>query len=452
MEYYQTTVRQVLHEQNQSFQQLSQSQTQALQEYQRTMQQSFGFHQPQYHTSGFVYEPATPAPNLSNPTPMHWYRPTAKSNATVIPQPAGTTSHESEPQPELQPKSSTAAAKTTAQPEALPKPRTTSSTSTEKTSQQPPARKKSRKKSTMGPLTDQRLAMIQKTHASILNYSPSPSILQSRMPLMSPVDTDMEFFPVDNEDTIGHTEVDGYSFTKHESHHDHGPITDLETVNSSPWDNSKGRHANHEPRLNNRVSVDSAIADSSPLEASKACTNPLSMCGHESHHDHGPSVKPQSMETIIEDFGYVLSSEPESKWTINDVPVDATSLEGLRSRYSGNTFQLLRATVRNTRPAEVHIMLPDEGLHSLPVTEKTTDVLFIMFQANRFTIGHWVMVWLDLLGVRARYYDVVGPDRDPNDEAFFKSCAHMIAFLKTRLSQKGLPDPGKFKFYREEVR
>ena len=162
LEHYQTTVQQSLQQQNQ-----------ALQEYQRTMQQVFGIHQPQDNASGFVYEPATPAPNLSNPAPRPWDRPTTKSDATVIPpsQPGENTSHQSEPQPELQTKSSTAA---------------------EKTSQQPTAKKKSR----MGPLTDQRLAIIQKTQSSILNYTPkAQSKLSTSTPAAESLSTVLDYWP-----------------------------------------------------------------------------------------------------------------------------------------------------------------------------------------------------------------------------------------------------------------
>lgn len=86
------------------------------------------------------------------------------------------------------------------------------------------------------------------------------------------------------------------------------------------------------------------------------------------------------------------------------------------------------------------------------MTEKTTDVLFIVFQPNRFAIGHWVVVWLNLVGVQARYYDVVGPDRDPKDQAFLKSCGRMIKFLNAGLADKGLDPPGDFMCHREQVR
>ena len=95
-----------------------------MQQYQATMHQSFqNYWALQYPTNAFAYQPVPP-PNLVNPPPIHWHRPTIQTDATVI----------------------------------------TPSTPTEETSQMPRSKKRITPK--------ERLTTIQQAQSSILNYSP----------------------------------------------------------------------------------------------------------------------------------------------------------------------------------------------------------------------------------------------------------------------------------------
>ena len=71
---YQSNIQQSLHAQNQ-----------VIRQYQETMQQSFGSQWPYSGGhSASMYQPAPPVPNLENPPPTHWHRPSTQTDAIVI--------------------------------------------------------------------------------------------------------------------------------------------------------------------------------------------------------------------------------------------------------------------------------------------------------------------------------------------------------------------------------
>ena len=99
------------------------------------------------------------------------------------------------------------------------------------------------------------------------------------------------------------------------------------------------------------------------------------------------------------------------------------------------------------------MVLSDDGYKTIPVTDNTTEMLFILFQATRFTIGHWIMIRLKFADHRLGYFDTTGQDQDPSDKHFHEACQVVMDIVGRVFTFKGLAAPkGEFTYHREQVR
>ena len=99
------------------------------------------------------------------------------------------------------------------------------------------------------------------------------------------------------------------------------------------------------------------------------------------------------------------------------------------------------------------MVLPDDGPKTIPVTDKTTEMLFVLFQATRFAIGHWIMIRLNFADHRLGYFDTAGQDQDPSDKHFDEACQVVMDIVGRVFKFKDLAAPkGEFTYIREQVR
>ena len=79
-------------------------------------------------------------------------------------------------------------------------------------------------------------------------------------------------------------------------------------------------------------------------------------------------------------------------------------------------------------------MLPDEGHQSIPLTEKTTELLFIIFQETPFNIGHWIILRLNLAD---RHFDIFDT-QEPSHKHSIEACSVAINLADSASEFKGL--------------
>lgn len=104
-----------------------------------------------------------------------------------------------------------------------------------------------------------------------------------------------------------------------------------------------------------------------------------------------------------------------------------------------NTFQLLSAAIVNPLPHNVLIVLPDTSFKRIPMTKHTTELLFVVFQEQRYKdIGHWVMVRVDLISTIVQYIDVVDRKKDPGNSYFRRTCQGVSKLLRVAMTWKKL--------------
>ena len=236
----------------------------------------------------------------------------------------------------------------------------------------------------------------------------------------------------------------------------------------------------HEYRIEEDNVMDGFMADPVPLPSSHGRTKKESLflpaLPSESGNDHTEIVDPKKLARLpplslrppkhekqvqgrsIQDHGMkdlvdrvkdtVLQQQLHA--TLYDVPISIHSIESFLHLYSGNTFQLLRATTPNLQPDRNIVVLSNEGYKSIPMTAKTKIVIFIRFQQARFDIGHWVVVRVDLISKTLHYIDSVS--KLLNGDWCGKTCKEVKNLLEKALEHKSLGAiEGNFKCIYHEV-
>ena len=297
---------QTLQQQNQTLQQ----QNQLLLQYQQSIQHPLGtYPTPQYTTSAFVDQPATPVPNVSDPPPRHWHRTNAKE------------------------------------------------TPIETTVKQQPAKPKSRTRT----MTDQRLAAIQDAHSSILAYKPPtqaepPTLVPTaQSSLLDNVSPKFGFQPSSSKHvSTPQADLANLVPTAHSpSLDDISPNFGFEFLTSNHVSTSQAKSSTYfftessslddispnfgfQSPSSNHVSTPQAVLPT--LVPTARSQSPLLDDINRSFGFQSPSSKhvstpqaesptlvstPQSplLDKISEDFKHVLDSEPGCRWTVHDIPV-----------------------------------------------------------------------------------------------------------------------------------
>ena len=124
-----------------------------------------------------------------------------------------------------------------------------------------------------------------------------------------------------------------------------------------------------------------------------------------SFEDDTAAEQTTDIDNLVELVKNSLHKRPGSTTSLHDIPIGPDSVEQFRHLYSTKTFHLLRATTTNPQANTTIIVLPDEGYKSVAITANTKTVLVIRFQEGRFTIGHWVLVRVDLEDETIYYHD-----------------------------------------------
>lgn len=129
------------------------------------------------------------------------------------------------------------------------------------------------------------------------------------------------------------------------------------------------------------------------------------------------------------------------------------SIERLRNKNSEYTFHPLRATIPKPIPHTLAVILPEQNPKSVPMTKETTDLLFVKYQASRFSEGQWVMVRMDLVKVMISYHDTLEENEDNENRNLRATCKSCKVFARSAMNHKHLkPVQRPFVSRREPVR